>query len=322
MTTILASVNVYDMTTVKNMVSVLIPARNEIFLEKTIQDILKKATGEIEIIVVLDGYWPNEQKRDLWSTPAIIDDPRVLYIHRGVSHGMRDAINSAAAIAKGEYLLKSDAHCMYDEGFDEKLKADVNYYKEHTDKKNDNWIVIPRRHRLEPERWTLQDTDKLPIDYESLSCRDEKGVKGVIWNERTKARLHDAKYVIDETLSFQGSCWFMTKNHYLNRLGGMSEEGYGPFVREAQEIGLKTWLSGGRVYVNKKTWYAHLHKGPTYGRMYFIDKRAMNRGNHYCDDYWFNNRWEDAKYDLAWLIERFAPVPDWTPEAIEQVRRK
>lgn len=312
------------MPTVKHMVSVLIPARNEIFLEKTIQDLLAKAKGEIEIIVVLDGYWPVEQNREHWSTPDIIDDPRVIYIHRSVSHGMRDAINSAAKIARGEYLLKSDAHCMYDEGWDEKLKADVSYYKTHTDDKNDNWIVIPRRHRLDPERWTFNELDrpdKPPIDYEFISCRDEKGVKGVIWNERTKERMDKPEYLIDETLSFQGSCWFMTKNHYLNRLGGMNEEGYGPFVREAQEIGLKTWLSGGRVYVNKKTWYAHLHKGPTYGRMYFIDKRAMIRGNKYCDDYWFSNSWKEAKYDLAWLIERFAPVPGWTPELIESVRK-
>ena len=40
-----------------------------------------------------------------------------------------------------------------------------------------------------------------------------------------------------------------------------SDEKYGPFTQEAQEISNATWLSGGRVMVNKKTWYAHYHKG-------------------------------------------------------------
>lgn len=306
---------------IKGKVSVLIPSRNELFLAKTIQDILAKAKGEIEVIVNLDGYWPTETIREQWTTPPIIEDPRVVYIHRSVAGGMRLAINSAADIATGEFLLKSDAHCMYDEGFDEKLKADVDYYTNHTDNRDDNWIVVPRRHRLDPEAWTTKENGKPPIDYEYLSSPADKGVKGNIWPERTLELMDNSDFMIDENMSFQGSCWFMTANHYKNRLGYMSEEGYGTFVREAQEIGLKTWLSGGRIFTNKKTWYAHLHKGPTYGRMYFIDKFKMIQGNEYCDDFWFNNRWKGAVHDLAWLIERFMPVPGWTPELIDQVRK-
>jgi glycosyltransferase involved in cell wall biosynthesis len=307
----------YVMHIVSGRVSVLIPSRNEIFLSKTIQDILQKAKGDIEIIAVLDGYWPTEIKREFWTTPPIIEDPRVRYLQRSESQGMRSGINSAAAIATGEFLIKSDAHCMYAEGFDEQLKKDIPYYK--NDDNDDNWIVIPRRQRLDAEKWEIQELGKPPIDYEYLSSPADKGVKGNKWDERTRARMD---ILIDENMSFQGSCWFMTRNHYLNRLGSMSEEGYGSFVREAQEIGLKTWLSGGRIYTNKNTWYAHLHKGPTYGRMYFIDKRAMQRGNEYCDDFWFNNRWDKAKYDLAWLIKRFEPVPTWTPELIQQVEKR
>lgn len=324
------------MTTVKGMVSVLIPAKNEVFLAKTIQDILQKAKGEIEIIVHLDNYWPTEVIRyekdpvtgkdtdkELWRTPPIVEDPRVIYIHRArVQGSMRAGINACAAVARGEFLMKSDAHCMYDEGFDEKLKADIPYYEANVgelSETKDNWIVIPRRNRLDAEHWTLQEVGKPPVDYEYLSSPSDKGVKGNKWDDRTKERMDT---LIDETMSFQGSCWFMTKNHYVNTLGGMSEEGYGGFVREAQEIGLKTFLSDGRLYTNKKTWYAHLHKGPTYGRMYFLDKKEMTDGDRYCDDFWFNNRWTEAKRDMAWLIERFMPVPTWTPELIEQVRKK
>lgn len=299
------------------MVSVLIPARNELFLQKTTLDLLNKARGPIEIIIVLDGYWPAPEE--------IVQDKRVTYLHYGAPQGMRNAINKAAQIAHGQYLLKSDAHCMYDEGFDEKLKADVPEYELRLEpNQGDNWIVIPRRLRLDAENWCIEESSKHkpPVDYEFISSPSDAGVKGNKWDERTVARLNDPRYEIDETMSFQGSCWFMTRNHYLNRLGGMSEVGYGNFVREAQEIGLKTWLSGGKVFVNKRTWYAHLHKGPRYGRMYYIDKFKMIAGNSYCDDYWFNNRWEQAKYDMAWFIERFAPVPTWTPELIEKVRKK
>ena len=287
------------------MVSVIIPAKNEVFLQQTIDDLLAKARGDIEVIAVLDGYWP---------TPQLRDDDRLVILHRGKSQGMRAGINSAAAVARGEYLMKCDAHCMFDEGFDIKLVKD---YQE-------GWIVIPRRYRLDAENWCIEESSKHkpPIDYEYLGSPGFFGAKGNKWDQRTVERMNDPKYEIDENLSFQGSCWFMSKNHFDNFLHGMSEEGYGSFVREAQEIGLKTWLGGGKVMTNKSTWYAHLHKGKKHGRMYFIDKRQMDRGNIYCDDFWFNNRWTEAKHDMAWLIERFWPVPSWTPELVDKVRKK
>jgi glycosyltransferase involved in cell wall biosynthesis len=37
------------------MLSVIIPAKNEIYLERTIRNILENAEGEIEVIAELDG---------------------------------------------------------------------------------------------------------------------------------------------------------------------------------------------------------------------------------------------------------------------------
>ena len=309
----------YTVLMIKDLVSVVIPARNEQFLGKTIRDLLDKSRGAIEIVAVLDGYW---EKPD-----QIVLDKRVTYLHYGDARGMRNAINKAVAISHGEYIMKSDAHCMFDEGFDLKLKSDVPAYEatvEPASATRDNWIVIPRRLRLDPVNWCInKETEgKPPIDYEFLSSPEHSGAKGNVWNERTVARMNQPQYLIDETPSFQGSCYFCTRNHFLNSLGGLSEVGYGSFVREAQEIGLKTFLSGGRVLVNKKTWYAHLHKGTTFGRGYYIDKMKMIDGNKYCDDFWFNNRWGKAIHDMAWFIERFMPMPNWTPELIEKVRRK
>ena len=284
--------------------SVIIPARNEIFLQKTVTDILTKAAGDIEVIAILDGYWPD---------PPLKKDPRLILLHQDQVRGMRAAINAGVAVAKGKYLLKCDAHCMFAEGFDKILSADCK----------ENWIVIPRRYRLDAEKWCIQESSssKPPIDYEYLSSPGHYDHRGNRWDQRTVERLNKPEYLIDDNMIFQGSCWFMSKTHFTDTLHGMDETGYGTFVREPHEIGLKTWLLGGRVVVNKKTWYAHLHKGKTYGRMYFLNKQEVQKGITYCDDFWFNNRLSEAKHDLAWLVEKFMPVPSWTPELIEKVRK-
>lgn len=92
--------------------SILIPSRNEMFLVNTIEDALKQSRADTEIIAVLDGEWAN---------PAVPQHPRVNVFHTGSTVGMRAATNYAAKIAKGRYLMKVDAHCAFDEGFDQKM---------------------------------------------------------------------------------------------------------------------------------------------------------------------------------------------------------
>lgn len=279
-------------------VSIIIPSRNEMFLSHTIKDLLKNAKGEIEIIAVLDGYWPPAHE--------IVNDPRVVYLHRGEARGMRNGINSGVAIATGKYIMKIDAHCMVGEGFDEILKADCE----------PNWVVIPRRKRLDAENWTIQDVGKPDIDYEFLSFPDNPGdfggagLNGRIWTERIIERLDNPDFDIDDNMSFQGSCWFMHKP-YFYELELMDEQNYGTFWNEAQEIGLKAWLSGGAVKTNKRTFYAHLHKGKKYGRGYFISKRTIEQGAMF-NNKWLNNKaWDKQTKPFSWLIEHFWPVPTW-----------
>jgi len=136
---------------------------------------------------------------------------------------------------------------------------------------------------------------------------------GVEWPERGRQRS-DPKYDIDINMSFQGSCWFMHKSHFTDFLQGMSEVGYGTFTQEPQEVGMKTWLGGGQVMVNKKTWYAHLHKGKTYGRMWRMgqtDKEQITAGHAYSARFWMTNAWDKRVRDIEWLIEKFSPVPTW-----------
>jgi glycosyltransferase involved in cell wall biosynthesis len=282
-------------------VSVIIPSRNEIYLQKTVEDILKNARGEIEVIVTLDGYWV-----DVTST-----DARVTYLHLGNAQGMRNAINSAVAVAEGKYLLKCDAHVSFDPGFDLKLAADCE----------DNWVVVPRRKRLDAINWKILDNGKPDVDYEYLSfpVKDEHGqhtgLHGRVWEERAKKRK---KLLIDDNMSAQGSCWFMHKSYY-EYLELEDAENYGTFNHEFQEIGLKCWLSGGRVIVNKNTWYAHLHKDKTMGRGYSLDGKQLEKGTSYTNRWLKNTAWHKQTLPFSWLVEKFWPVPGWPEDWKEKI---
>jgi len=279
--------------TMLNMLSIIIPSRNELFLHKTTLDLLEKAKGDIEIIVVLEGYWPDSKE--------IVNDKRVKYLHKGKAGGLRAAINSAVAIASGEYIMKIDAHCMLDEGFDIKL------IKEH----QDDWVQIPTRHRLDAENWKIDNGTKDPINYLYVECPDSsrsKDLGGNNWRGKDADRSLD-EIKIDDLMTFQGSCWFMKKD-YFYFLEEMDEANYGTFRKEPQEISFKCWLSGGRVVRNKNTWYAHLHKGKTYGRGYYASKSDWAIGDNY------NKRWLKEKlfskqiHDFKWLVDKFNP-PGW-----------
>jgi glycosyltransferase involved in cell wall biosynthesis len=263
-----------------HVVSIVIPSRNEKFLKQTIKDLLSKATGDIEIIPVLDGYWPASEE--------LVNDKRVHYLHFSNSRGMRNAINSAVRISKGDYLFKIDAHCMVADGYDTALKADCQ----------PNWVVVPRRLALDPHTWTLIDNPKYPVDYMYLS----NDFHGEVWTEKNQDQSLKS-LLIDDLMSFQGSAWFMHKS-YFDFLELMDEESYGSFPYEAQEIGLKCWLSGGRVVVNKKTWYAHWHKTKEDGRGYSLDKSQVEKGTTYMQK-WHDQGWHKQTKPLSWLFTKF-----------------
>jgi glycosyltransferase involved in cell wall biosynthesis len=271
------------------MLSVIIPARNERFLEQTVIDLLQNAAGEIEVIVNLDGYKPE----------TVITDKRVTYLYQPTAIGMRAGINACAAAARGKYLMKSDAHCMLEPGYDLKLAGECD----------DNWVVIPRRYRLDAVTWTPRPGRY--FDYHYLICpwsQVEFTMQNTHWSARDKAR---ADVLLDDTMSMQGSCWFMHAEHFRKRIGGLETEHYWGWEQEPQEIGNKTWLSGGRVVVNKNVWYAHLHKGNLWGRMYRMEWGPVMAGHRYSTIYWLRNSWPGQIHPFLWLIEKFWPIPTW-----------
>lgn len=284
------------------MLSVVIPSRSPEFLQATIDGLLENAAGEVEVIAVFDGIWPDEM---------LIDDPRVVIIHHGEVHnniGMRGSINAGMAIARGDYVMKIDEHCMVGKNYDTILMADCE----------DDWIVIPRRKRLIPQTWELQEDGRPPIDYMYVEYPYAKpldktqGLHGAEWK-----RPDNADLAIDDTPTMQGSSYFMKKS-YWDKLfpDGLDDVSYGPFTQEAQELSMRAWLSGGRVVVNKNTFYAHYHKGKRgkgYGfsnEQYKKHAEWNERGRIYCINYWLNTK--DYEHDFAWFInEKFPTMPGW-----------
>lgn len=285
--------------------SIIIPSRQPQYLQKTVDDIFAKAEGEVEVIVVLDGYWPEIMLKD---------DDRLKIIHQGMLHdnlGMRPAINAGVLLSKGEYIMKCDEHVMFDQGFDVKLKADCE----------DNWVVVPRRYRLDAEEWSLIEDGRPPIDYMIIDYpyqRPYDKTCGLHGAEDRQSYYDKQDILIDDLMTMQGSCYFMSRKHWDNCIKRMETENYGPFTQEAQEISNKTWLSGGRVVVNKKTWYAHFHKGKK-GKGYGFSTEQYKKhcewnekGRLFCIEYWLNTT--DYKYSFDWLIDKFKPVGwegDW-----------
>ena len=116
------------------MVSIIIPSCQDPMLQNTVDNLRNKAEGEIEIIVVLDGAMADIKNADI----VLFNEERI---------GMRDSINKGVQASKGEYIMKIDAHCMVGQGWDKKLLIDIQ----------DDWVVVPRRYKLDIEKWEVID---------------------------------------------------------------------------------------------------------------------------------------------------------------------
>lgn len=287
----------------KPQLTVCIPNRNCPFTTNTIEDVLKNAGCSVEVIIHVDEDWPF----------SFVNDIRVHYIHPASPAGLRNSINAIVRNAQGKYILKTDDHCAFGKDFGRIL---IENHK-------DNWVQVPRRYALDAENWKIEErTDnKYPIDYMYIDFplkgkEHDDGMHGVPWK-----RPDREKYEIDDTPSMQGSCYFMTKDYFENTLHGLSEEGYGQFAQESQEIGFKTWLGGGELKVNKKTWYAHLHKGNRYGRMYKFPGGTVKASN-WSAEHWLNDREPGMIHKFEWLIdEKFPGMPSWPENWKEEIRK-
>lgn len=219
--------------------SIIIPAHKEPYLQQTIDDLLNQSElgDKLEIIAVCDGYWPD---------PPLKEDPRVHIIHHGKIKQMRNSINEGVRAARGEFIMRVDAHCTFGKGYDRIL----------TQRFKDNWLVYPKRYYLDPVKWEVMD--KEPNIYNKLVI-DESRHKfaGVNWKSREKKR---AEKMIDESFAMQGSVWICKKKLWEDVIGELDAKTYGPMYGDSHEMSFKIWKAGGRLMVNKNTWHSHKHR--------------------------------------------------------------
>lgn len=223
--------------------SVIIPSYKDPYSQKTIKSLLdgSELGDQLEIIQVFDGYWPDFE---------LTQDPRVRYVHIGKNGGMRRSINAGVSIARGEFLMRTDEHCAFDKGFDKKM----------TDACRPDWIMSAIQYALDPVKWEVMKEVE-PTIYQKLVIQGKDGevqkFSGQRWRSRDKANAHK---MIDQTMAMQGSCWVMPHAWWDKVIGELQTEGYGPAYQDSTEMIFKTWQAGGKMVLNKNTWFAHKHR--------------------------------------------------------------
>jgi glycosyltransferase involved in cell wall biosynthesis len=283
-------------------VSIIIPARNEKYLGTTLSDIYRNATGDFEVIVGLNGAT---------SYPFKTDYPNLFVWQESENQGLKPMINRLARMAKGDYIYKSDAHCSFGKGFDEILQADMQA----------DWVVTPR-FKIIKDNWSIQVRDGKEefYDYFYLCCpfTDKRGLRfkaGGHWREKTDENLDT---LIDETPQMHGSGWFVNRGYFLEILGGFPEDDPDGHAQEPIWLGLKNWLIGGKLMVNKKTWYAHLHQDSSQ-RGYPEDRKHTEETYNQVASYWLHNMLGNKRlHDFDWFVKKFMPMPSW-PENWEEL---
>lgn len=218
--------------------SVVVPDYKDPLLIKTIDSLLENSElgDQLEVIAVIDGYEPFFELRQ---------DPRVRYLKLGRNHGMRGAINAGVFVARGDFIMRTDEHCAFGKGYDRIL----------TETCEPNWIVTAPQHFLDPVEWKVMNL--APVYHQKLVIQGGIKFAGTRWPERDEL-MKDTP--ISETMAMQGSMWLMPHEWWTKVIGELQVEGYGPLIQDSHEMVFKTWKAGGKLMLNKNTWFAHKHR--------------------------------------------------------------
>jgi hypothetical protein len=126
------------------------------------------------------------------------------------------------------------------------------------------------------------------------------------WPEFAKKQKGD----LTETLSIQGSCFLLTRERYFAL--DICSEDFHSWGQQGVEVACKTWLSGGRVLVNRTTWYAHMFRtqGGDFGFPYENPQSLVDKNRQLSKDLFQRDGWPGAIHPFSWLIDKFNP-PGW-----------
>jgi len=292
--------------------SIIVPARNEEWLSKTVEDLLENIEDETEILVGLDGYMPEI---------SVPEDPRVRVHHVDESIGQRAMQNRLAEMSTAKYVMKVDAHCAFDKGFDKKM----------IDRMEDDITMVPVMRNLHVFDWVCQYCKMrsyqgpMPEQCRNEECAnvEQKFEKEVTWiakkNPQSSAYRFNKKLRfkyfpelrqklpregLQESMSLQGSCFMCTREKYWSLK--LCDESWGSWGQQGSEVALKTWLSGGRVMCNFDTWYAHLFRTQHgFSFPYLQSGKSQDKARKICMDLFLNDKWNKAVYPLSWLLDKF-----------------
>jgi len=315
--------------------SIIIPSRNEEFLARTVQDILENIEADTDVIAFLDGAW---------AEPPVEQHERVNVIHANNPVGQRAGANIAASISRAKYVMKVDAHCSFDKGFDRKMIEGF--------KMGENNIMVPVMRNLHAFSWVCPcghevyqsptpGTPNAKVD-RCPDCDKFEWKKEIKWigkerpqsvsycfdsephfqyfNEykKTDKYKEELKTGFTETMSLQGSCFMLTRENYWK--WRICDEKVGNWGNQGIEVACKGWLSGNKVLVNHNTWYAHMFRtqGGDFSFPWPASGNDAQKTKKKVTDLFWGNKWEHKKKPLKWLVERFNP-PGWTEEQLAQL---
>tara|TARA_R100000808_G_C2153005_1_gene162826 strand:- start:4401 stop:5573 length:1173 start_codon:yes stop_codon:yes gene_type:complete len=259
-------------------VSVLIPARNEQYLERTIQSLFETAIGPIDVWVFLDAW---DDHLEVQERVLAMDNDRVhCVVNDAEPKGIRHGSNVLADLAQGVYLFRVDGHCNFSPGWDVPLKNAAD----------PGTVVVPAMRILDVETWTAE--------------RGGGNFYYINRDYRYKV-LPDAKTSADvvEIMAFIGAAWFCRRETWMN-YGGYDEQFY-HWGESGVEWSLKTWLNGGRLVLDRRAWFGHYFR-PKFP--YHLNGHAVQSNRTAIREHFQDFKGERS---LAWLVKKFKPLPGW-----------
>lgn len=266
-------------------ISVLLPSCNEENdnLKNTINSLIKNATGQIEILVGLDG-----------SDEETVEDPCVIIKKFPKRVGKRVVLNTLAKMSSGSKFFILDSHCGLTPGWDRELKkyhlknsllqCTLDSLRPADKEGNLVWKGKGNRYDfcfLDPnlrDKWWLSYSKKLP-----------------------------KSWLVTETMGITG-CGFLIEKDFFYHLGGYNED-FGVYRgAEGPEWSCKVWLSGGMVLLHRNVIVAHLFKKK---EPYSYSARLLKQSYASMKDCFWNKRGPNQIFNPEWLANRFKPVPKW-----------
>ena len=221
------------------MISILIASKKEPYLWDTINDIQDNAKTKPEILFFEDD-----------------------------GRGQRASLNHLANQAKGDILIKVDAHCSFGDGFDKLLLEDFR----------DNRIIAPLLYPLDPKTWTVNHHN----------CMSSFGFNTQMAVEHMKGK--------GKSMCMQGSFFMISKKNWFK--WNICDETLGSWGHQGTELGIKAYLNGGECYISDETYYGHVFRHEEKDFPYKRKKREIDN-THKLFIEKFKNK------DIAPLIKEF-----------------